>query len=62
LRRAEVNDHQTALTEAESLPADWLEEHPALRTIRANILLSAVLPSDQRGVLFQGLASPNPRL
>ena len=30
LRRAEVNDYQTALTEAESLPGDWLDEHPAL--------------------------------
>jgi hypothetical protein len=56
-----VNGYQTALTEAESLPVDWLEEHPALRTIRANLLLSAVLPSDQRGVLFQGLPI-NPRM
>ena len=61
LRRAEVNDHQMALTEAESLPVDWLDEHPSLRTIRANLLLSEVLPSDQKGVLFQGLPI-NPRM
>ena len=61
LRRANVDDHQTALTEAESLPADWFDEYPALRTIRANLLLSVVLPSDQRGVLFQGLPI-NPRM
>jgi hypothetical protein len=61
LRRAEVNDHQMALAEAEAMPADWLEEYPALRTMRANLLLAAVLPSDQRGVLFQGLPL-NPRM
>ncbi|SFJ32621.1 HTH domain-containing protein [Bradyrhizobium sp. cf659] len=61
LRRAEEGDHQTALTEAEALSADWLEDFPALRTIRANLLLAAVLPSDQRGVLFQGLPI-NPRM
>jgi hypothetical protein len=61
LRRAEASDHQAALTEAEALPTEWLEEFPALRTIRANLLLAAVLPSDQRGVLFQGLPI-NPRM
>ncbi|SFV16905.1 hypothetical protein SAMN05192541_126138 [Bradyrhizobium arachidis] len=61
LRRAEVGDHQTALAEAEALSTDWLEDFPALRTIRANLLLAAVLPSDQRGVLFQGLPI-NPRM
>lgn len=61
LRRAEVGDHQTALAEAETLSTDWLEDFPALRTIRANLLLAAVLPSDQRSVLFQGLPI-NPRM
>src|SRR5262249_43269017 len=61
LRRVEVGDHKLALGEAEALPSGWFEEFPALRTIRANLLLAAILPTDQRGALFQGLPV-NPRM
>lgn len=61
LRRADVADYQTAVTEVGILPSAWLDEFPALRTIKANLLLGEVLPSDQRRVLFQGLPI-NPRM
>jgi len=61
LKRIGARDYETGLREAELLPESFLSVVPALRSIRANLLLTSILPAAHRPVLFQGMAV-NPRM
>ncbi|MEZ2142262.1 hypothetical protein AAE026_08140 [Bradyrhizobium sp. DN5] len=55
IKRREVGQYQKALEQAESFPASFFSECPALYSFRGNLRLAAVLPADQKGLVFNGL-------
>ena len=55
IKRVEDAQYDRALTEVESLSFESLSDCPALHLIRGNLRLAAILPSDQRGLVFSGL-------
>jgi hypothetical protein len=61
LQRISNDEYDVALSEAEALPKDQLKALPALHTVRSSLLLSSILPKDQRKVPFQGIPI-NPRM
>jgi hypothetical protein len=61
LKRTVVRDYEPALQEAQILPNSYLLACPALRSIRANLLLTSILPAAHRPILFEGMAI-NPRM
>lgn len=61
LKRTVVRDYETALREAQTLPDSFLRTCPALRSLRANLVLTSILPAAHRPILFEGMAI-NPRM
>jgi hypothetical protein len=61
VKRTVVRDYETALQEAQILPDSYLRACPALRSLRANLLLTSILPAAHRPILFEGMAI-NPRM
>jgi hypothetical protein len=61
LKRTVVRDYETALQEAQIVPDSYLRACPALRSLRASLRLTSILPAAHRPILFEGMAI-NPRM
>jgi hypothetical protein len=55
LQRVNNEEYDVALHEAEALTGVQLNALPALHLVRSSLLLSSILPKDQRQVPFQGV-------
>jgi hypothetical protein len=61
LQRVKNDEYDVALREAEALTAAQLKALPALHMVRSSLLLSSILPKDQRQIPLQGVPI-NPRM
>ena len=61
LRKIEGGAFEEALADISRTPEGYFDQCPALRLLRAQLVLASILPSDQKAALFQGLPL-NPRI